>query len=59
MDQAELYFRNRFWATIGRGDAPVSVNTYQGHVWNLQTNGKVVRSFTISEADGIKQHFVI
>lgn len=59
MDQAELYFQDKFWATIGRGGIPVSVNTYNGHVWNIRANGKVVKSFKMSDKQGPKQFYAI
>jgi hypothetical protein len=55
MDHAELYFQDKFWAAIGKEGSPVSVNTYSGHVWNIRANGKVVKSFKITEKDGPKQ----
>lgn len=44
---AELYYENQFWSKLGHGDPDVSVNTYDGHVWNVQVDGKVVMTWTI------------
>jgi hypothetical protein len=44
---AELYYENQFWSKLGAGDPEVSVNTYDGHVWNVQVDGKVVKTWKI------------
>lgn len=33
--EAKLYYTDQFWASLGLGDPPVSVNTYATHVWNV------------------------
>jgi hypothetical protein len=56
---AELYFEETLWGKLGHGNPDLNVNTYDGHRWNLYVDGKVVKSWTISERDGTKQKFEI
>jgi hypothetical protein len=56
--EAELYYNeDSFWAKLGKDDQPVNVNTYQTHKWNVKVDGKIVKSWTISEKDGVAQSF--
>ena len=59
MNNAELYFEDKFWGKLGANDPSLQVNTYQGHEWNVKVNGQIVKSWTIFEDDGDKQHFII
>lgn len=34
--EAKLYFQDSFWGDFSRGDPPLSVNTYEGHQWNIR-----------------------
>lgn len=54
-EKAELYYEDQFWSKLGHGDGEVSVNTYDGHVWNVKVDGKVVKTWTIG---GVKKEFV-
>jgi hypothetical protein len=58
-ENAELYFEEALWGKLGHGDPNVNVNTYDGHHWNLYVDGKVVKSWTISEMGGTEQKFEI
>jgi hypothetical protein len=59
LKDADLYFEDRFWGNL-RNDSPViSVNTYQGHVWNVKVNSEIVKTWTISQQDGEEQKFVV
>ena len=59
MRNAELYFENKFWGKIGFGDEPLGANTYSGHEWNIKVDGKIVKSWIISDEDGETQRFTI
>jgi hypothetical protein len=48
---AELYYTDQFWSKFGPDDPVVSVNTYDGHVWNVKVDGKVVQTWTIGGSD--------
>jgi hypothetical protein len=56
--EAELYYNeDTFWAKLGKD--PVRVNTYQTHKWDVKVDGKIVKSWTISEEDGEAQTFTL
>jgi len=55
MDRAELFYIDTFWGKLGKGDPKLSVNTFEGHVWNVNVDGKVVKTWTIRETDGPTQ----
>ena len=59
MNNAELFFEDKFWGKLGPNDATLAVNTYHGHVWNIKVNGNVVKSWTIAEEGGKRQEFII
>lgn len=59
MRSAKLYFQDQFWAELGFNDPPVGVNTYEGHVWNVMVDEKIVKTWQISEKRGLKQEFSI
>ena len=59
MDNAELFYEDTFWGRLGKGDPELSVNTYQGHTWNVKVNGKTVTTWVISEKKGAFQKMVI
>mmetsp|Transcript_25987 Transcript_25987/g.61672 ORF Transcript_25987/g.61672 Transcript_25987/m.61672 type:complete len:141 (-) Transcript_25987:74-496(-) len=60
LDKAELFYQNKFWTKIWKDGEPVSVNTYEGHVWNIRSaEGQVIQSFEISAKGGTKQFFEI
>ena len=56
---ADLFYQDRFWGSLKPGDPELGVNTFEGHVWNLKVNKKVVKTWVISEEDGPTQKFVI
>jgi hypothetical protein len=58
-ENAELYFEGTLWGKLGHGDPDLNVNTYDGHRWNLYVDGKVVKSWTISEKGETEQKFEI
>ena len=59
-ENAELYYNDdRRWGPLGNGDPPLKVNTYKGHVWNVIVDGKIVKSWTMSEDDGVEQEFTL
>ena len=47
---AELFFQDTFWGKFGHGDPPLSVNTYEGHQWNVMVDGKVAVTWVIGPA---------
>jgi hypothetical protein len=49
MRYAELYFQETFWGKFGFDDPPLAVNTFEGHVWNVLVDSKVVKTFTIGK----------
>merc|ERR1712176_669777 len=59
MDKAELFYEDMFWGKFGKGDPKLSVNTYEGHVWNVKINGKTVKTWVIRERDGQTQNMKI
>ena len=60
MKNAKLYYGDdHFWGNLGHGDPGLSVNTYNGHVWNIKVDGSVVKTWTISDKDGVQQYFDI
>ena len=59
MKNAKLYFQDQFWSDIGFDDSSSKVNTYEGHVWNVQVDGKVVKSWSITEKKGLHQEFSV
>jgi hypothetical protein len=59
MRSAKLYFQDQFWGELGFNDPPLGINTYEGHVWNVMVDGKVVKTWQISEKRGLDQEFSI
>jgi len=59
MDQAELLYMDTFWGKLGKNDPDLSVNTYQGHTWNVKVDGKIVKTWEIREKNGLVQKMVI
>lgn len=54
--KADLYFQETFWGPFGQGDPPLSVNTYEGHEWNVMVDGKVQSRFVIGKES---EHFSV
>ncbi len=48
---ADLYFQDTFWGKFGHGDPPLSVNTYEGHEWNVIVDGQVKQTWIIDARD--------
>lgn len=48
---ADLYFQDSFWGKFGHGDPPLSVNTYEGHEWNVMVDGRVMKTWIIDTRD--------
>jgi hypothetical protein len=60
MKEATLYYgQDHFWGKLGHGDPSLGANTFDGHVWNVMVDGKVLKSWTITEKDGATPHFTI
>jgi hypothetical protein len=59
LNNAELFFEEQFWGKLGPDDPDLGVNTFEGHVWNVRVDGKVVKTWTIKEGDGKQQQFTI
>ena len=59
MDMAELYYEDMFWGKFGKDDPKLSVNTYEGHVWNVKLSGKTVKTWVMKESDGENQYMKI
>ena len=63
MKNAKLFFggteQDQPFGDLGFNDPPVSVNTYNGHVWKVKVNDKTMIEWTISDKKGIKQTFRI
>lgn len=49
MRNAQLYFQDTFWGKLGFSDPVLSVNTYEGHQWNVKVGGKTVKTFVITK----------
>lgn len=49
LKNAELYFEAMFWGKLGHGDLALQTNTYEGHRWNVRTNGQVVKKLVIGK----------
>jgi len=58
MDNAGLFYEDQFWGKFGKGDT-LSVNTFEGHVWNVKVDGKIVKTWVVLAKDGENQHFII
>ena len=54
---AELFYEDSFWAKLGDGDPPQAVNSYEGQIWNIQVDGKVVRTWQVGKPE--KQKYTI
>jgi len=54
--KAELYFQETFWGKIGWGDPALSVNTYEGHEWNVQVDGDVKETWVITATPNRQQY---
>lgn len=59
MKNAKLYFQEQFWCDLGFDSEPMGVNTYEGHVWNLLVDGYIVKTWRISEKQGLHQTFSV
>mmetsp|Transcript_34353 Transcript_34353/g.83381 ORF Transcript_34353/g.83381 Transcript_34353/m.83381 type:complete len:621 (-) Transcript_34353:53-1915(-) len=59
MKNAKLHFEDQFWGDLGPNDPALSVNTYEGHKWNVFVEGKIVKTWDISEKRGLEQKFTI
>ncbi|KAL3940309.1 MAG: hypothetical protein SGBAC_005136 [Bacillariaceae sp.] len=59
MTNAKLHYQDQFWGDLGPTDPAVSVNTYEGHQWNVLVDGKIVKTWDISEKRGVEQTFTI
>jgi hypothetical protein len=44
---AVLYYGNQKFQNLGFDDAPLPVDTYQGHRWHIKVNGQIRKSFVI------------
>jgi hypothetical protein len=44
---AVLYYGNQKFQNLGFDDAPLPVDTYQGHRWHIRVNGQIRKSFVI------------
>jgi hypothetical protein len=59
MANAQLFYMDQFWGKLGHNDDVLAANTYEGHVWNIQVYGQVVKTWTIANKDGTEQIFMI
>jgi len=46
--EAALYFQDSFWGELGWGEK-VYVNTYVGHIWNVQVGGEILKEWTVGD----------
>lgn len=57
-EKTELYYdEDGFFGKLGPNDPPIAVNTYTGHRWNVKVDGKVLKSFVVTQAE--KQTFEV
>jgi hypothetical protein len=59
-DHAELYYdQDGYFGKVGADFPPMSVNTYEGHIWNIKApnNGEILATFVIGGEEE-KQEFV-
>jgi hypothetical protein len=56
-EKAELFYEDSFWAHLGEGQPPQSVNTYEGQIWNIKVNGEITQTFVIGVDE--KQQYTI
>ena len=49
MRHAKLFFQETFWGNYGFDGPPLGVNTFEGHQWHVQVDGKVVKSFVVGK----------
>lgn len=59
MSNAALYYEDKFWGNLGADDQVISVNTYEGHTWNIKVGDEVLKTIVIEEKDGESQVFTI
>jgi hypothetical protein len=59
MSNAALYYEEQFWGSLGTNDPVISVNTYEGHTWNIKVGDEVKKTIVIEEKDGNSQVFTI
>ena len=48
MRHAKLYYEDTLFGDLAFGGQPIAVNTYEGHEWDIQVDGEVVKSFRIT-----------
>jgi len=51
--EADMYYIDTFWAPFSHGSPPVSVNTFDGHVWNVKrkSDKKLLQTWTIGQGE--------
>lgn len=59
MDNAELFYKDTLWGKFGKGDPVISVNTFEGHIWNVKVGGEIVKQWRIKAKNGEVQKFII
>jgi len=59
MDKAELFYEDTFWGKLGKGDPPLNVNTFEGHLWNVKVDGKIVKTWSVRSNLGKVQKFEV
>jgi len=49
--EAQLYFQETYWGELSHGDAPLGVNTFAGHEWNIRSKSddKLLKQIVIDD----------
>jgi len=54
-----FFYEDQFWGKMGKDDSTLSINTYEGHVWNVKVDGIIVKTWAIKEKNGAVQKMII
>jgi len=46
-DEAELYYGEHSWGSLGKDSNPISMNTFYGHKWDVYVGDELVKSWDV------------
>ncbi|CAB9514665.1 expressed unknown protein [Seminavis robusta] len=49
MASAELFYGTKRWGPLGKGDAPIAVQSFAGQQWYIAANGVYAKLFTVGQ----------
>lgn len=47
-DDAQLYYGNQHWGSLGKGSNQINMNTFYGHKWDVKVGDEIVKSWTVA-----------